>query len=171
MLQNEGLRVDVLHGGKTQGQRKRALNGFRTGTHPILVATDLAGRGIDIIDIETVINFDMPATREDYIHRIGRTGRAGKSGLAISFLADENPNDSAVALMKKTAPQQVAQHQNRGQNPYHPGGHVPRKGKGFGKPGAGGQKGGGSAGPRHFVNGFDRRDERPKKRALSTLPC
>ncbi|RZA14258.1 MAG: DEAD/DEAH box helicase, partial [Proteobacteria bacterium] len=77
-----GYRADRLHGGRTQVQRKRALDNFRKGEVQILVATDIAGRGIDIDDIEVVINYDMPKTHEDYIHRIGRTGRYGRKGVA-----------------------------------------------------------------------------------------
>jgi ATP-dependent RNA helicase DeaD len=85
-LHKEGHQVVCLHGGKTQSHRKQALDRFRTGRSPIMVATDLAGRGIDVPDIEHVINYDVPANREDYIHRIGRTGRAGKTGLALNLL-------------------------------------------------------------------------------------
>jgi ATP-dependent RNA helicase RhlE len=86
MLYREGHKVVRLHGGCTQWQRKDALDKFRKGTHPIMVATDLAGRGIDVTDIEHVINFDLPETHEDYIHRIGRTGRFGKTGQALNFV-------------------------------------------------------------------------------------
>lgn len=86
MLYDQGHPVVCLHGGRTQGQRKLALERFRKGSHRIMVATDIAGRGIDVLDIEHVINFDAPATREDYIHRIGRTGRIGKTGRALNLL-------------------------------------------------------------------------------------
>jgi superfamily II DNA/RNA helicase len=86
MLFREGHRVVRLHGGCTQWQRKDALDKFRRGTHTIMVATDLAGRGIDVTDIEHVINFDLPENHEDYIHRIGRTGRFGKAGQALNFV-------------------------------------------------------------------------------------
>lgn len=83
---NQGHDVVCLHGGRSQGQRKQALERFRSGTHRIMVATDLAGRGIDVSDIEHVINYDLPLTREDYVHRIGRTGRSGKKGQALNLL-------------------------------------------------------------------------------------
>jgi superfamily II DNA/RNA helicase len=86
MLYEKGHGVVCLHGGRSQAQRKQALNKFRRGSHRIMVATDLAGRGIDIDDIGHVINYDVPATREDYIHRIGRSARCGKQGEALNFL-------------------------------------------------------------------------------------
>ena len=74
-----------IHSNRTLAQRQSALKGFKEGRYRILVATDIAARGLDINDIEVVVNFDMPESKEDYVHRIGRTARAGKSGLAISF--------------------------------------------------------------------------------------
>lgn len=74
-----------IHSDRSLGQRREALDGFKMGRHRILVATDVAARGIDVSNIELVINFDLPSTAEDYVHRIGRTGRAGGSGHAISF--------------------------------------------------------------------------------------
>lgn len=88
ILYDAGHKVVCLHGGRTQGQRKQALMKFREGSHRILVATDLAGRGIDVEDIEHVINYDPPQSREDYIHRIGRTGRFGRKGKALNLLVD-----------------------------------------------------------------------------------
>lgn len=85
-LQRSGFNTAVLHSGKTQTQREEALASLRSGDCPILVATDLAGRGIDVPDVTLVINFSFPTMFEAYIHRIGRTGRAGKRGLAITFL-------------------------------------------------------------------------------------
>lgn len=96
LLYDEGHKVVLLHGGRTQGQRKQALMKFREGTHRIMVATDLAGRGIDVEDIEHVINYDPPQTREDYIHRIGRTGRFGKEGRALNFLIPGDSNGELV---------------------------------------------------------------------------
>jgi hypothetical protein len=76
----------VLHGGRSQDQRELAIKGFRDDTYNILIATDVAGRGIDVPDVALVINYDMPHQIEPYTHRIGRTGRAGKKGTAITFL-------------------------------------------------------------------------------------
>lgn len=84
-LQNSGIRVDSIHGDKRQGQRERALEAFRTSKLQVLVATDVAARGIDIADVSHVINFELPEVPEAYVHRIGRTARAGASGSAISL--------------------------------------------------------------------------------------
>ncbi|BGP38558.1 mRNA splicing protein prp28 [Rhodotorula kratochvilovae] len=87
-LQRSRWNAVTLHSGKNQEQREAALNSIRTGENDILVATDLAGRGIDVPDVSLVVNFQMSNTIEAYIHRIGRTGRAGKTGVAITFLSD-----------------------------------------------------------------------------------
>jgi ATP-dependent RNA helicase RhlE len=84
-LDTSGVRVAALHGNKSQPARQKALEQFRTGQARVLVATDIAARGIDVTGISHVINFDLPAQPEDYVHRIGRTARAGASGVAISF--------------------------------------------------------------------------------------
>ncbi|KAL6755306.1 P-loop containing nucleoside triphosphate hydrolase protein [Haematococcus lacustris] len=85
-LDTLGYRCAVLHGGKSQEQRETSIKGFRDDTYNILIATDVAGRGIDVPDVALVINYDMPNTIEAYTHRIGRTGRAGKKGTALTFL-------------------------------------------------------------------------------------
>jgi len=84
-LQRNGLKADAIHGDKSQTARNRILAGFRSGRVPVLVATDLAARGIDVEGISHVINFDLPDEPESYVHRIGRTGRAGASGIALTF--------------------------------------------------------------------------------------
>ena len=81
-----GFDADAIHGGKTQGQRQRALNRFKKSEISILVATDVAARGIDVADISHVINYTQPQSYEDYVHRIGRAGRAGKIGHALTFV-------------------------------------------------------------------------------------
>ena len=88
-LQLEGITATEIHGDKNQMQRTQALNDFKEGTAQVLVATDVAARGLDIEDLPHVINFELPNTPEDYIHRIGRTGRAGTKGDAISLVCDE----------------------------------------------------------------------------------
>lgn len=84
-LDKAGFPAIAIHGNKSQNARRRALNGFRKGSYDILVATDVASRGIDVDDVTHVFNFDLPDEAESYVHRIGRTGRAGRSGVAISF--------------------------------------------------------------------------------------
>lgn len=86
ILKTRGYFADALHGDMNQNQRDRVMNGFRNGAVEILVATDVAGRGIDVNDIEAVFNYDLPRDDEDYTHRIGRTARAGKSGTAFTFI-------------------------------------------------------------------------------------
>ena len=81
-----GFKADIIHGGKTQGQRQRALRKFKQNETDILVATDVAARGIDIADITHVINYSLPQSYDDYIHRIGRAGRAGQAGQALTFV-------------------------------------------------------------------------------------
>jgi ATP-dependent RNA helicase RhlE len=84
-LEKNSISVAAIHGNKSQGAREKALGGFRSGKVKILVATDIAARGIDVPSISHVINFDIPVDPESYVHRIGRTARAGKTGIAISF--------------------------------------------------------------------------------------
>jgi ATP-dependent RNA helicase RhlE len=84
-LNKSGILADAIHGDKTQGARQRALTNFKAGKSRILVATDIAARGIDVEELSHVINFEMPNIAETYVHRIGRTGRAGLHGTAISF--------------------------------------------------------------------------------------
>jgi len=91
-LQKAGLAADAIHGNKSQGQRERALAAFRTGRVRTLIATDIAARGIDVDGISHVVNYDLPNVPESYVHRIGRTARAGATGIAISFCDyDEAP--------------------------------------------------------------------------------
>lgn len=85
-LLSRGFKTNAIHGGKTQGHRQRALNQFRDNNISVLVATDVAARGIDVTDITHVINYSTPASYDDYIHRIGRAGRAGKTGNALTFI-------------------------------------------------------------------------------------
>jgi superfamily II DNA/RNA helicase len=92
-LKYDGHKADAIHGNLRQSKRDRVIKGFRNGHSRILVATDVAARGLDIPVIKHVINYDLPQVPEDYIHRIGRTGRAGKDGSALSFLT---PNDKTM---------------------------------------------------------------------------
>ncbi len=94
-LDQAGVNAGAMHGGKTQGQRERALSAFERGKIDVLVATDVAARGIDIDDITHVINYDIPEDRETYVHRIGRTGRAGRDGIGITLVAPDQVGDMA----------------------------------------------------------------------------
>jgi ATP-dependent RNA helicase RhlE len=110
-IEHAGYKVTSLHSDRTQGQRQSALRGFRDGTHNIMVATDIAARGLDVEKISHVINFDMPDTADAYIHRIGRTGRAERSGDAFTLVTTDD-NDvirtleriMGSSLTRKTLP-------------------------------------------------------------------
>lgn len=97
-LHNEGYPVTSIHGDRTQREREDALRQFRSGNTPILVATAVAARGLDIPHVKHVINFDLPSDVEEYVHRIGRTGRMGNLGLATSFFNDRNRNLATAML-------------------------------------------------------------------------
>jgi superfamily II DNA/RNA helicase len=101
-LQALGLNADGIHGDKPQATRQRALDRFKANEVQILVATDVAARGLDIDDLPTVVNLDLPIVAEDYVHRIGRTGRAGLTGEAISLVcADEVELLSAIEVLTR----------------------------------------------------------------------
>ncbi|MFT3761304.1 MAG: DEAD/DEAH box helicase [Pseudoxanthomonas sp.] len=102
-LEKSGIRAAAIHGNKSQGQRQRALNDFKAGKVPVLVATDIAARGIDIEQLPKVINYDLPMVAEDYVHRIGRTGRNGSQGEAISLVAQDEAKylRAVVRLLKQ----------------------------------------------------------------------
>jgi len=105
-LEAEGIKAAAIHGNKSQGARTRALAEFKDGTIRILVATDIAARGLDIEQLPQVVNFDLPNVAEDYVHRIGRTGRAGATGQAVSLVcADEFSDLSGIErLIKEVIP-------------------------------------------------------------------
>jgi ATP-dependent RNA helicase RhlE len=92
-LEHTRISGTAIHSNRTQSQRQRALDGFKDGTYRVLVATDIVARGIDVDSISHVINYDLPGQAQDYVHRIGRTARAGHAGTAISFLAPEQVNE------------------------------------------------------------------------------
>lgn len=106
MLHNDGHKSAEIHADRTLAQRRAALEGFKSGQVRVLVATDIAARGIDVKDIELVINFDVPQSPEDYVHRIGRTGRAGAAGRAITLALLDQAKDvaSIERLMAKPIP-------------------------------------------------------------------
>jgi ATP-dependent RNA helicase RhlE len=105
-LEKSGITALAIHGNKSQSARERALSSFKTGEIPVLVATDVAARGIDVEEISHVVNFDVPNIPESYVHRIGRTGRAGASGQAIALCSpEERPFLADIEkLIKKTIP-------------------------------------------------------------------
>jgi superfamily II DNA/RNA helicase len=102
-LQKQGVNADAIHGDKTQDERMKALDGFKKGEIEVLVATDVAARGLDIVELPFVVNYDVPFNAEDYVHRIGRTGRAGASGVAIMLMtgADERGVQAIEKLTKQ----------------------------------------------------------------------
>lgn len=124
-LAERGITADAIHGDRPQAARLRALQCFKGGELRVLVATDVAARGLDIQDLPLVCNFDLPIVAEDYVHRIGRTGRAGASGQAVSLVcADEAPQLQAVeALIRQTLPR-------REQPGFEPDHRVPLTGTG-----------------------------------------
>ncbi|MGB3082469.1 MAG: DEAD/DEAH box helicase, partial [Candidatus Omnitrophota bacterium] len=110
LIKEMGHNAAEIHSDRTLKQRREALEGFKAGKYRILVATDIAARGIDVVGIETVINYDLPDDTENYVHRIGRTGRAGHEGRAISFATPEQRNDirNIEKLIKAALP--VSEH-------------------------------------------------------------
>jgi len=105
-LFNKGFASAEIHSNRSLAQRRQALEGFKSGRYRILVATDIASRGIDVKGIELVINFDLPESAGDYVHRIGRTGRAGLAGRAISFVMPEQKSKvrEIERLIRSTIP-------------------------------------------------------------------
>ncbi|MEJ2107180.1 MAG: DEAD/DEAH box helicase [Acidiferrobacteraceae bacterium] len=110
-LERDGIEATSIHGDKSQGQRTRALASFKRRAVRALVATDVAARGLDITQLPHVVNYDLPNNAEDYVHRIGRTGRGGESGAAISLVcADEGEQLASIhRLLKREIPNQVVQ--------------------------------------------------------------
>lgn len=110
MIKQMGYKAAEIHSDRSLSQRREALDGFKRGRYRVLVATDIAARGIDVIGIETVINYDLPDDAENYVHRIGRTGRAGHEGRAISFATPDQGTDirNIEKLIKTALP--VSEH-------------------------------------------------------------
>lgn len=130
-LQKDGHSVDVIHGGLTQSRRDRAILGFRNKKTRIMIATDVAARGLDVPHIEHVINYDLPQVAEDYVHRIGRTARNGAEGRAMSFLMpSERGKWNAIQRLLNPGQKQERgprpQHNNRPKRPF-----VPREDRAF----------------------------------------
>jgi ATP-dependent RNA helicase RhlE len=103
-------KVNEIHSNRSLGQRREALEGFKTGKYRILVATDIASRGIDVKGIELVINYDLPDDSENYVHRIGRTGRAGREGMAVTFATPDQGSDIKAIERLISGPIKVASH-------------------------------------------------------------
>jgi ATP-dependent RNA helicase RhlE len=118
MLDKAGLRAAAIHGNKSQNQRTRALKDFKGGKINVLVATDIAARGLDIDQLPMVINFDLPMVAEDYVHRIGRTGRAGAEGLAVSLVSHEE--EGLLRDIRRLLKQEIAIEAVAGFEPSRP---------------------------------------------------
>jgi ATP-dependent RNA helicase RhlE len=99
-LKKNGINASAIHSDKSQSARSEALSGFKKGKVNVLVATDIASRGIDIVQLPTVINYELPRSPKDYVHRIGRTGRANASGEAISLVTDEEEHHFYIIQKK-----------------------------------------------------------------------
>jgi len=142
-LRQDGWPARAIHGDKTQNERDWVLQEFRAGKSPLLIATDVAARGLDVKDIKTVINYDFPGAMEDYVHRVGRTGRAGDVGTAVSFFVpsvDGKKTQKLIEVLKETK-QQVPPELYKFIGYGGGGGHH----GGFGR-GGGGYRGGGRGG-------------------------
>ena len=117
-LNRAGIRAAALHGQLSSGRRRQALADFKAGRLPVLVATDLAARGIDVVGLEAVVNHELPRSAVDYTHRIGRTGRAGLAGQALSFVCADAPGSEAhFRLIEKRAGARVVREQVTGFEP------------------------------------------------------
>ena len=123
-LRNERFPCAAMHGDKTQQERDQTMVEFRNGRSPILIATDVAARGLDVKDVRCVVNFDMPNNIEDYVHRIGRTGRAGAKGTAFSFVTDKASKmvRELITILRDANQEVPAQLQSMGGG-HHGGGH------------------------------------------------
>jgi superfamily II DNA/RNA helicase len=130
-LQKQGVNADAIHGDKTQDERMKALEGFKKGEIEVLVATDVAARGLDIVELPFVVNYDVPFNAEDYVHRIGRTGRAGASGVAIMLMtgADERGVAAIEKLTKQKFTQDAVDIERRAREPRREGGERGERGE------------------------------------------
>ena len=150
-LSRDGVKAVAIHGNRTQSQRERALASFERGDVDTLVATDVAARGIDVRGVSHVINFDAPPAREDYVHRIGRTGRAGSTGIGITYVMDDQAaemgkiareleleTEFAAAGFRPTPAPVAPQRGNKHRGPsQHRKGNGPRPGGGSSRSGSG----------------------------------
>ena len=167
-LQAQGVSSDAIHGDRPQASRLRALERFKAGEVQVLVATDVAARGLDIHDLPQVVNFDLPIVAEDYVHRIGRTGRAGATGEAISLVAADEVDQ--LAAIETLINQILPRHDEPGFVPDHrvpitqPGGQIVKKPKKPKKP-----KDGAGKGRIHLGNWFDE-SEKPNAKPIRKVP-
>ncbi|CAH1420642.1 unnamed protein product [Lactuca virosa] len=145
----------AIHGDKSQGERDYVLNQFRSGKSPVLVATDVAARGLDIKDIRVVINYDFPTGVEDYVHRIGRTGRAGATGEAYTFFGDQDSKHASelVKLLEGSNQRVPVEIRNMAARGGGKGARFNRWGSGSSFGGGGGRGGGGGFGGRSSWGG------------------
>ncbi len=117
-LRQSGVAATALHGAQSQGRRRQALSDLRQGALNVLVCTDLAARGIDVVGLSAVVNYDLPRSADDYTHRIGRTGRAGATGAALSFISADQPGSEAhFRLIEKRQQRRLAREQVPGFEP------------------------------------------------------
>ena len=162
-LQKEGLNAEAIHGDKSQLERLQTLEAFKQGGIKVLVATDVAARGLDIVELPAVINFDLPHSPEDYIHRIGRTGRAGASGMALSLMVDKDQRYLSD-IEKLTQRKLKVEDLNPGL-PARVAGGASREGSREAGRDAGRHGGGRDSSPR---DGGARRDPAPRRDAAAT---
>lgn len=179
-LEKSGITSAAIHSNKSQGARTKALAGFKKGDIRVLVATDIAARGLDIPLLPHVINFELPNVPEDYVHRIGRTGRAGASGEAISLVgADETdlvrgiekllreklPSEEIEGFEPKDQPEPAKEAPRRNQNNRSKSGSRPKTGNsGGGNPRSGGGQRGGGTGGHKSESGGGNRKFKPRRR-------
>jgi ATP-dependent RNA helicase DDX5/DBP2 len=163
-LRRDGWPARAIHGDKSQSERDWVLAEFRSGKSPLMIATDVAARGIDVKDIKTVINYDFPAQLEDYVHRIGRTGRAGQKGTAYSFftIADARKARELIGILKQTNQEVPADLYNMSSAGGGGGGGGFRSRGGGGGGGRGGRSGGGYRGGHGGGGGGGGGDYRPR---------
>jgi superfamily II DNA/RNA helicase len=161
-LTEQGHAAEALHGDMTQGARNRAIMQMKRGSVRLLVATDVAARGLDVSGISHVINYDLPKNAEDYVHRIGRTGRAGATGIAISFASSREADQ--LTRIEKYIGQPLTRHVIEGLEPRYPLAARSSAGTGNVSRGAGARRPGSwGAGPKQPASGL-----RPRKEGAST---
>ena len=196
-LEDRGVRSEAIHGNKSQNARQKALDNFSRGRARVLVATDLASRGIDVTGVTHVINYELPADAESYVHRIGRTARAGASGVALSFCdgsergqlkSIERLTNQRIAVVPTPAnedmpaapplrPKAERDERDEGERRDHRGGHNGRNGGGQGRPGGGRgghrpfgerSRGGQSGGARPSISGRAATIAKPRRASAPT---